>query len=456
MGTPLLRVHAAPEQTGGRVKYEYCVVLRVRAPSWKDAVLSRFVSDDKRMAEGREKAEEVIQSLRESGLIVKVKKHLAKDGAKLLMCFLTADRARLEQQSHRLFIERWLQEEGIHVSDGINGSAAGSREPQFATARPARPSMRVVRVGGLHYFAPANDPSADAGVAASGEHSGRREARGTGGALSAAGRVELIDHIVRSPKSQGGAGLDELIKTDRHKVIQHVFPLHDRRFNTQLLHRARTLNPYWGRERDDFLHDLRLQFGEKVAFYYAFNLFYTQWLLLPALIGTILFLGSFVLDESQIQQLSPIFAVCMAVWASAFIKAWVRYANRLSLEWGVLNRQQAEVVRRGYHGAPRISPITNEMELHYPNWKRCFKYVLSFAVIMLQTAFIVALVALLYTGYFVVQSTDMSLYYQTGLNLSLSSIWGILLEFLNWVIFFKVRCGRSDPGPHQQPACSPC
>ena len=38
-----------------RLKYEYCVVLRVRAPSWTDAVLSRFVSDDKRLNEGREK-----------------------------------------------------------------------------------------------------------------------------------------------------------------------------------------------------------------------------------------------------------------------------------------------------------------------------------------------------------------------------------------------------------------
>eukprot|EP00965_Chrysotila_dentata_P027618 917977-Pleurochrysis_carterae.AAC.4 len=58
-----------------RLKYEYCVVLRVRAPSWKDAVLSRFVSEDKRMQEGREKAEEVLRSLREAGLTFRVKRH---------------------------------------------------------------------------------------------------------------------------------------------------------------------------------------------------------------------------------------------------------------------------------------------------------------------------------------------------------------------------------------------
>ena len=37
-----------------RLKFEYCVVLRVRAPSWKDAVLSRFISEDRRMAEGKD------------------------------------------------------------------------------------------------------------------------------------------------------------------------------------------------------------------------------------------------------------------------------------------------------------------------------------------------------------------------------------------------------------------
>ena len=104
-----------------RLKFEYCVVLRVRAPSWKDAVLSRFISEDRRMAEGKEKAEAVLQALRDAGLVLRVKKHLTKDGAKLLLVFVTADLRRLEQQSQRLFIERWLQEEGIGESMGAVG-----------------------------------------------------------------------------------------------------------------------------------------------------------------------------------------------------------------------------------------------------------------------------------------------------------------------------------------------
>ena len=97
-----------------RLKYVYCVVLRVHTPSMMGAVLSRFVSEsDKGKAEeGREKAEEVLQSLRNAGLTLRVKKHVSKDGSKLLMVFVTANMRRLELQSQRLYIERWLQEEG--------------------------------------------------------------------------------------------------------------------------------------------------------------------------------------------------------------------------------------------------------------------------------------------------------------------------------------------------------
>jgi hypothetical protein len=47
--------------TAKRQKYEFCVVLCVRAPSWKDGLLSRFIAEDKRMQEGREQAEVAIK-----------------------------------------------------------------------------------------------------------------------------------------------------------------------------------------------------------------------------------------------------------------------------------------------------------------------------------------------------------------------------------------------------------
>lgn len=59
-------------------------------------------------------------------------------------------------------------------------------------------------------------------------------------------------------------------------MIQYVFPLHDYNFNTRLISMSRRLNPYFGPGKDEFLLRVRHQFGEKVAFEYAFNIFYTQ------------------------------------------------------------------------------------------------------------------------------------------------------------------------------------
>ena len=306
-----------------RLKFEYCVVLRVRAPSWKDAVLSRFISEDRRMAEGKERAEEVLRALRDAGLILRVKKHLTKDGAKLLLVFVTAELRRLEQQSQRLFIERWLQEEGIGDTMGEHGSGSSIAARRAAT----KPAMRIVRVGGLHYFAsdPKQQQQQPPPAAAEAEPPSTFK-------VSAAGRIELLDHILRSPAAQGGAGLEALQKeSKRGGVIQAVFPLHDAHWNAELLRRARRVNPFIPSSRDAFLREVRGQFGEKVAFYFAFNCFYTSWLLVrrairrtsaqfdailpspnpslqvPAILGALLWTISFF-AESQQQQLAPLYA----------------------------------------------------------------------------------------------------------------------------------------------------
>ena len=162
-GIQQLAGDAIAQTRSRRLKYEYYIVLRVRAPSWKDAVLSRFISsEDKRLQEGKEKAEEVLRSLRDAGLKLKVKKHRAKDSSKLLMVLVIADLQQLEQQSHRLFVERWLQEEGI-------GDTVGQRGSEASLVRPAKPAMRVVRVGGLHYFAH-TDSGTDAAHPAEQQH----------------------------------------------------------------------------------------------------------------------------------------------------------------------------------------------------------------------------------------------------------------------------------------------
>ena len=278
--------------------------------------------------------------------------------------------------------------------------------------------------------------SAAAGASASAD--APEEAEPSGFRPSAAHRVELLNHILRTPVEQGGAGLEAMQKADKkNSTILHIFPLQDAHANRALRRRAKRVNPFFGHSLEGFLRDVRAQYGEKVAFYYAFNAHYTCWLVVPSAVGGFLFTLSFF-AEQQVQQFSPFFAAFMAIWGAAFCKAWKRRANRLALEWGTLNRRESEVVRKAFYGYPRTSRVTGELEAAYPQWRRLLKYMVTVVVIGLQVVSMCAWVAVLYFGYFYIQSTNMELWRQFLFNGLNSTVWGISLEFLNFIIFYKI------------------
>jgi hypothetical protein len=324
--------------------------------------------------------------------------------------------------------------------------------------------MRVVNVGGLHCLAPVDSEAAApplggaedtaATTTSSSSSSPPASPLATSAppfAPSAAGRIELLEHILYSPSSShGGVGLLDLQRRDRHGTIRHVFPLHDHRFNRLLRRRARRLNPFCGASLEPFLEDVRRHFGDKVALYFAFNAFYTLWLLPPSVVGASLWCASWALDESQYAQILPLFAMGMCAWAAGFIKAWQRRANRLAMEWGTFNRNNVEVVRKEFYGEPRVSAITNETELHYPGWRRKLKHTVSLLVLLPQTLLIISLVGLLYAGYIWIQSTIWENPIQPLLlNLLNSTAWGISLEFLNFVVFYKLACALTNFENHR-------
>ena len=484
------------EPAARRLKWEYCIVLLVQPPV---NPLSRFITDNERkFDEGRRRADEVIAALRSAGLTLKVVKHRPKDGAKVLMIFVGATAQRLELQQRRLAIERWLQEEGIGLSGSIStlqhqrrGGGFGGGLSSATPRTPAlqQPGVQVVKVGGLHYLAPVEDRTQPPAAASpqpspqpqprpspqpqpqpspspqpqpqpqpSPQQTTSREAPYSPGSAplppfnpTAAVRLELLEHILSSPAEDGGAGIEELRQQPRLRgTVLHAFPLHDPRFNRRLRRRARHLNPWNAEKREAFLEEVRAQFGEKVALYFHFNLFYTRWLLVPALLGAVLWLRSWFVDEASKGASYVLYALFIVLWAAAFIKAWQRYSHRLSMDWGTFNRTRAEVVRQKFYGAPRISPVTNERELHYPEWKRQLKCLVSAAVLAPQTILITTLIGLLYVGYIWIQSTQWSSpLHPLLLNLLNSTIWGITLEFLNFVVFYKLATYLTDFENHR-------
>lgn len=141
---------------------------------------------------------------------------------------------------------------------------------------------------------------------------------------------------------------------------------------------------------DQPLDQVQEYFGEKIAFYFAFLELYTRWLVLPSIAGIGLFAIQ-IYNSSLDQPLAPYYAIFMAIWASLFLIAWKRRAHVLAYRWGVLGFEEEERTRAEFRGDASLSK--NGIR-RYPFWKRAFKYIITWNVVLLCIGCIVILMYL--------------------------------------------------------------
>ncbi|CAG5119252.1 unnamed protein product [Candidula unifasciata] len=138
------------------------------------------------------------------------------------------------------------------------------------------------------------------------------------------------------------------------------------------------------------LDDVCRYFGVKIALYFAYLGHYTAWLILPALLG----LGIFLLQEHSqwCEDLCYVgFAVFNTVWATLYLKFWKRSSTEFCYRWGTLEQKDDMLKdpRPLFNGDLVKSPITGQLELYYPAWKRLlFRYFITFPVIAVCLAFV--------------------------------------------------------------------
>lgn len=96
-------------------------------------------------------------------------------------------------------------------------------------------------------------------------------------------RLKLIYYMIQASTHEGGMHYP-IEKMLRKKKILALYPLHDPNsielFTKTWIHHAIWLLPWY-----QPLNHIREYFGEKIALYFSFMGFYTQALLIPAIIG---------------------------------------------------------------------------------------------------------------------------------------------------------------------------
>lgn len=150
-------------------------------------------------------------------------------------------------------------------------------------------------------------------------------------------------------------------------IIESDFPLHDHKKIENFRNTFGTWKAAFKRVQ---LHKLRNYFGEDVALYFAYLVKYLIWLIVPTVIGIIVFILKETIgghrDDMTHYTAGDFLIFCysfiIACSATAYDQYWIRREQRYALEWGMIGFTQAEFQRPEYNGTRGKDPITGQIK----------------------------------------------------------------------------------------------
>jgi len=201
-------------------------------------------------------------------------------------------------------------------------------------------------------------------------------------------RIRLIDYIIRSSDHHcAGVDVGQLLH-DSHML--HYFPIHEQS-KLEEMDREWFKTFVTGRDIDK----VRNYFGERIAYYFLFMSHFIKWLVLPTLVGIVLWLLD-LLVQTPDNFTSFFLCIGSGLFTTGFVHFWRRKANRYALKWGTFTLQKTpEPSRPEFYGVSRINPVTGRVDRYYPWSERIFKVLFSYAVMLVAVLCLIFSVACL-------------------------------------------------------------
>ncbi|XP_068699332.1 anoctamin-7-like [Montipora foliosa] len=263
---------------------------------------------------------------------------------------------------------------------------------------------------------------------------------------------EILETAVYGSRQKGEIGISRLVEEE---VYCAAYPLHvgpaelpsDWHKNPdgpeeETLNKRQVLREYWARWGKWYkyqpLDHVREYFGEKIGIYFGWLGQYTAWLIMPSIVGLLVFLyGYMTLDTTQNTaseicnnpnwtfvmcplceeelgcgvwdlktscgraRISYLFdnpatvayAVFVSFWAVFFLEYWKRKEITLAYQWDVLGFEEEEERPRPTFAAlaPAVerNPITGLLEPHFPPEKRFPRIVSGVAIVVCMVSLVV-------------------------------------------------------------------
>jgi hypothetical protein len=123
-------------------------------------------------------------------------------------------------------------------------------------------------------------------------------------------------------------------------------------------------------------------YGEDVAFYFAWVSFFSRWLVLPSILGFIVFCVQVNTGRMDHWLCIP-YAIFIITWSCLLLAFWRQKAAALAHRWGVLDYEVEETERPQFQGIYVYDSSTGEQRKVYPAWKRLAKYMVTYPIVFI-------------------------------------------------------------------------
>lgn len=253
-------------------------------------------------------------------------------------------------------------------------------------------------------------------------------------------RLKLTALLLRSPKRQGGCGLEISQLLHKRKILA-FFPLHDRPTAKAIQHKIweRAVWP-WSVP----VEDVREYYGEKVALYNVFIGHYSLWIFTPSIIGVAFQLVVWATVDFS-HPVLPFYSLVITVWSIYMLEYWKRQEATTALMWGMSDFEKEEQDRPEYFGETVKSHIDGTDITYFPASKLAKRTRLSRSVVLTFMTMVVAFVAAIYTFRWYLQQRDDTV---EAASTIASIINTIQIQIFNY-IYQKVARSLTDMENHR-------
>lgn len=100
--------------------------------------------------------------------------------------------------------------------------------------------------------------------------------------------------------------------------------------------------------------------GVKIGLYFGFFVHYTSWLILPSILGTIVYLLQYILPSYYGIAIN-FYSFFIGLWVLHLIRKWKQKESKLAYLWSMHEFEETEEVRKGYAGDYTIDPVSKEI-----------------------------------------------------------------------------------------------